>query len=84
MDLGRNAALISVSLAVAHTSAEVQPLWAFPPATIALLAATTVGVLLSYGMVTAVVAVRAAGEPGRGGQVAVPLQPRDEAGGRAA
>ena len=84
LDLGRNAALIGVSFAVAHSSAEVQPLWTFPAATIALLAATTVGGLLSYGMVAAMVAVRAAGEPGRGEQVAVPLQSRDEAGGRAA
>ena len=82
LDLVRNAVLIAVSFAVAQSSVAARPLWAFPAATIALLAVTTVGVLLSYGMIAAVVAVRAAGEPGRAEHVAEPS--RDEAGGRAA
>ena len=59
LDLVRNAVLIAVSFAVTQSSTAVQPLWAFPAATIALAAATTVGVLLSYGMIAAVVAMRA-------------------------
>ena len=61
LDLVRNAVLIAVSLAVTQSAAAVQPLWAFPAATIALAAATTAGMLLSYGMIAAVVAMRASG-----------------------
>lgn len=84
LDFVRNAFLIAVSFAITQSSLPAQPLWTFPAATIALLVATTVGVLLSYGMIAAVVAVRAAGEPGRAGHVAAPERSRDEAGGRAA
>ncbi len=84
LDLVRNAVLIAVSLAVAQASAAARPLWALPAATIALLVATTAGVLLAYGMIAAAVAVRAAGASGRSEHVAAPLRSGDEAGGRAA
>ena len=84
LDLVRNAVLIAVSFAITQSSAVARPLWAFPAATTALLVATTVGVLLSYGMIAAVVAVRAAGKPGRSEHVAAHVRSRDEAGGRAA
>lgn len=84
LDFVRNAALIAVSFAVAHSSAVARPMWAFPAATIALLVATTVGVLLSYGMIAAAVAVRAAGASGRGEHVAALVRSRDETGGRVA
>ena len=84
LDLVRNAALIAVSFAISQASAAARPLWAFPAATIALLVATTVGVLLSYGMIAAAVAVRAAGASGRSEQVAALVRSGDEAGGRAA
>ena len=84
LDLVRNAVLIAVSFAVAQSSVAARPLWAFPAATITLLAVTTVGLLLSYGMIAAVVAVRAAGEPTRSEHVAALVRSGDEAGGRAA
>ena len=82
LDLVRNAVLIAVSFAVTQSSMAVQPLWAFPSATIALAAATTVGVLLSYGMIAAVLAMRAAGAPVRSEHVAALVRLGDEAGGR--
>ena len=84
LDLVRNAVLIAVSVAVAQSSAAARPLWALPAATIALLAATTVGLLLSYAMIAAVVAVRAAGEPTRSEHVAALVRSGDETEGRAA
>ena len=69
LDVVRNAVLVAVSFAVTQ-SAAAQPLWALPPATITLASATTVGVLLSYGMVAAVVTMRAAGAPARRAPVA--------------
>lgn len=82
LDLARNAVLIAVSLAVTQSSTAVQPLWALPAATIALATVTTVGVLLSYGMIGAVVAVRAAGAPGQNARVAAPVQLDGRPGGR--
>ena len=82
LDLVRNAVLIAVSLAVTQSAAAVQPLWAFPVATIALAAATTAGVLLSYGMIAAVVAMRAAGGRARSEPVPALLRSGDQAGGR--
>ena len=82
LDLVRNAVLIAVSFAVTQSSMAVQPLWASPSATIALAAATTVGVLLSYGMIAAVLAMRAAGAPVRSEHVAALVRLGDEAGGR--
>ena len=84
LDLVRNAVLIAVSFVVAQSSAAARPLWALPAATIALLAATAVGVILSYGMIAAVVAVRGAGAPGRSEHVAALVPSGDESGGRAA
>ena len=84
LDLVRNAVLIVLSVAVAHSSALARPLWAFPAATIALLAVTTVGMILSYGMIAAVVAVRGAGAPRQSEHVAALGQLGDESGGRAA
>lgn len=82
LDLVRNAVLIAVSLALAHSSAAMRPLWAFPVSTIALAAATTVGVLLAYGMVAAVVSMRAAAAPVRSEHVAALARSGDRAGGR--
>lgn len=82
LDLARNAVLITVSLAVAQSSAAVRPLWEFPAATIALAVATTVGVLLSFGMVAAVVAMRAAGAPTRSEHAAAALAAPGGDGGR--
>jgi len=84
LDLVRNVVLIAVSFAVAQSSVAAQPLWTLPAATIALLVATTVGVLLSYGMIAAVVAVRAAGASGRSEHIAALVRSGDEAGGRTA
>lgn len=84
LDFVRNAALIALSFAVAQSSAAARPLWAFSAATIALLVATTVGVFLSYGMIAAAVAVRAAGASGRSEHVGALVRSGDEAGGRTA
>ena len=84
LDFVRNAFLIAVSFAITQSSLPAQPLWTFPAATIALLVATAAGVLLSYGMIAAVVAVRGAGAPGRSEGVAALAPSRDEAGGREA
>lgn len=81
LDLARNAVLITVSLAVAQSSA-APPLWEFPAATIALAVATTVGVLLSFGMVAAVVAMRAAGAPTPSEHAAAALAAPGGDGGR--
>lgn len=84
VDLVRNAVLIAVSFVVVQSSATARPLWTFPVETLALLAVTTVGVILSYGMVAAVVAVRGAGAPGQSEHVAALGQLGNESGGRAA
>ena len=84
LDLVRNAVLIAVSFAVTQSSAAVRPLWAFPVATIALAAAATVGVLLSYGMIAAVVAMRAAGAPAWNEHVAALVRSAYDTGGREA
>ena len=84
LDLVRNAALIAVSFVVARSSATARPLWVFPVETIALLAATAVGVIVSYGMIAAVVAVRGAWAPGPSEHVAALVPSGDEAGGGAA
>lgn len=80
-DLARNAVLTTVSLAVAQSSA-APPLWEFPAATVALAVATTVGVLLSFGMVAAVVAMRAAGAPTPSEHAAAALAAPGGDGGR--
>lgn len=81
LNLVRNAVLIAVSFAVTRSSAVVQPLWAFPAATIALTATTTVGVLASYGMIAALVAVRTAGAPAPSERVATFGRLGNQAGG---
>ena len=81
LDLARNAVLIAVSLAVAQSSA-ARPLWEFHAATIALAVATTVGVLLSFGMIAAVVAMRAAGAPTPSEHAAAALAAPEGDGGR--
>ena len=83
LDLARNAVLIAVSFVVTQSSTAVQPLWAFPAATIALAAATTVGALLSYGMIAAVVDMRAAGARPHSGQVEALARLEGQTGGRA-
>lgn len=84
LDLVRNAVLIAVSFVVAQSSATARPLWTFPVETTALLAATAVGVIVLYGMIAAVVAVRGAWAPGPSEHVAALVRSGDQAGGRAA
>lgn len=83
LDFVRNAVLIAVAFAVTQSAAAVQPLWALPVATITLGAATTMGVLLSYGMVAAVVDMRAAGARPHSGQVEALARLEGQTGGRA-
>lgn len=83
LDFARNAVLIAVAFAVTQSSAVWQPLWALPVATITLGAATTMGVLLSYGMIAAVVAMRIAGARPRSEEVKAIVRSEDQAGGRA-
>lgn len=80
MDLFRNAVLIAGAFAVAQPQATVQPLWALPVATIALAVATTAGVLLSYGTVVAVVAVRTTGAHPRSDAVEALVRSQEQAG----
>ena len=84
LDLVRNAVLIAVAFAVTQSAAAAQPLWALPAATITLGAATTMGVLISYGIIAAVVDMRAAGARPQSGQVEALVRLEDQAGGRAA
>lgn len=83
LDVARNAVLIAVAFAVTQSAAAPQPLWALPVATITLGAATTMGVLLSYGMIAAVVAMRTAGARPRSEEVEAFVRSEDQAGGRA-
>ena len=82
LDFGRNAVLIAVALAVARSSAAAPPLWDFSAAVIGLGAATTAGMLLTYAMTTAIVAVRGATGATGGERTLAVGRSADEGGAR--
>lgn len=84
LDLFRNVVLVAVSFALTQSSAAARPLWTFPAATIVLAAATMAGVLLSYGVMAAVVSMRAAAVPAGSEHIAARVRSGNEAGGREA